>query len=137
MKLTFVLMRQANVAESDLHRGLAMDGRESNTQIDPTFVLFLQTADEAEARLRLELVVDLAAPIIWKVTSWSRDPEDAFQETVQRLIEHLWDLRTDPGTRAITAIFITSKLWLLMSPKGSCGRSIRNAAAWWILSDMS
>ena len=80
-----------------------MDGQESKTQIDPTLVPFLQTADEAEARLRLDLLVDLAAPIIRKVTGWSRDPEDAFQETAQQLIEQLWDLRTDPDAKAISS----------------------------------
>src|SRR5678815_2843648 len=84
---------------------MAMDVQESKTQIDPSLVPFLQTADEAEARLRLDLLIDLAAPIIRKITSWSCDPEDAFQETAQQLIEHLWNLRTDPATRAITSYF--------------------------------
>ena len=78
-----------------------MDGQESNRQIDPSLEPFLQTADEAEARQRLDGLLELAAPIIRKITSWSRDPEDAFQETAQQLIEQLWDLKTDPGAKPI------------------------------------
>jgi hypothetical protein len=78
-----------------------MLGQGSNPQIDPLLVPFLQTKSEAEAQLQLDRLIDLAAPTIKKVTSWSRDPDDAFQETAQRLIEQLCDFKANPAGKPI------------------------------------
>lgn len=82
-----------------------MNGQSSKPQIDPLLLPFLQTTNAAEAQLRLDRLIDLAAPMIKKVTGWSRDPEDAFQETTQRLIEQLWDFKTAPDDKAISNYF--------------------------------
>jgi len=73
----------------------------SNLLIDPVLQPFLQTTDEAEARLLLDQLIALAAPIVKKITRWSHDPEDAFQETAERLIKQLWDFKADPAGRGV------------------------------------
>ncbi|HXG68432.1 MAG TPA: hypothetical protein VNO70_25280, partial [Blastocatellia bacterium] len=79
-----------------------MNGQGLNPQIEPLLLPFLQTTDEAEARLRLDQLIAHAAPIIKKITRWSRDPEDAFQEATQRVIKQLWDVKADPRGKAIS-----------------------------------
>ena len=79
-----------------------MDGQALTHKIDPLLLPFLQTTDEAEAQFLLDGLIELAAPMIKKVTSWSQDPEDAFQEAAQRLIEQLWGLKANPDSKAIS-----------------------------------
>lgn len=73
----------------------------SNPQIDPLLDPFLRAADEAEAQLQLDQLIAHAAPLIKKITRWSRDPEDAFQEAAERLIKQLWDFKADPAGRGV------------------------------------
>lgn len=82
-----------------------MDRPILNPQIDPLLLPFLQTTDEAETQLRLDRLIDLAAPTIKKITRWSQDPEDAFQDTAQRLVEQLRNFKADPEGRAIGNYF--------------------------------
>ena len=82
-----------------------MDGQAFTHKIDPLLLPFLQTTDEAEARLLLDQLIELAAPMIKKVTSWSQDPEDAFQEAARRLIEQLWEVKANPDGKAIGNYF--------------------------------
>src|SRR5262249_42782682 len=89
---------------------LAMYRQGSNQQIDPLLLPFLQTTDQTEAQLRLDQLIELAAPIIKKVTSWSRDPEDAFQEAVRRLVEQLRDFKADPEGNVISNYFHYAKV---------------------------
>ncbi len=77
----------------------------SNPQIDPLLQPFLRATDEAEAQLHLDQLIGAAAPVIKKITRWSRDPEDAFQETAERLIKQLWDFKTDPAGKVISNYF--------------------------------
>jgi hypothetical protein len=79
---------------------LAMDGG-SSAHIDPLLLPFLQTTDEAEAQLQLDRLIGLAAPMIKKVICWSEYPDDAFQETAQHLVEQLWAIKANPGSKAI------------------------------------
>jgi RNA polymerase sigma factor (sigma-70 family) len=82
-----------------------MDGQALTHKIDPLLLPFLQTTDEAEAQFLLDQLIESAAPIIKKVTSWSQDPEDAFQETAQRLIEQLRGFKANPDSKAISNYF--------------------------------
>ncbi len=79
-----------------------MDGQGSNPQIDTFLLPFLDTTDEAEARVLLAQLIDHAAPVIKKITGRSPDPEDAFQETARLLIRQLWDMKADPGGKVIS-----------------------------------
>jgi RNA polymerase sigma factor (sigma-70 family) len=82
-----------------------MDGQALTHKIDPLLLPFLQTTDEAEAQFLLDRLIESAAPMIKKVTSWRQDPEDAFQETAQRLIEQLWGFKANPDSKAISNYF--------------------------------
>jgi DNA-directed RNA polymerase specialized sigma24 family protein len=82
-----------------------MDQQTSARKIDPLLLPFLRTIDEVEARLLLSQLIELAAPMIKRVTGYSQDPGDAFQESAQRLIERLWDFKTDPDGKAIGNYF--------------------------------
>jgi len=82
-----------------------MDQQTSARTIDPLLLPFLRTSDEAEARLQLSQLIELAAPMIKRVTSYSQDPSDAFQEAAQHVIEQLWDFKTDPDGKAIGNYF--------------------------------
>ena len=82
-----------------------MDGQKLNLQVDPLLLSFLQTTDEAEAQCCLDRLISLATPTIKKVTSWTRDPEDAFQETAQHLVERLWDFKANPAHKPINNYF--------------------------------
>jgi DNA-directed RNA polymerase specialized sigma24 family protein len=74
----------------------------ANQQIDPLLQPFLRATDEAEAQLQLDRRIGSAAPVIKKITRWSRDPDDAFQETAKRLIKQLWDFKADPAGRSVS-----------------------------------
>src|SRR5215510_13073248 len=78
-----------------------MREHQANQEVDPLLLPFLETADEVEARLLLDGLIELAANTIKRISGWSRDPEDAFQKAAQQLIEQLWELRSDPCGRAI------------------------------------
>jgi hypothetical protein len=82
-----------------------MGQQTSTSKIDPLLLPFLRTIDEAEERLQLSRLIELAAPMIKRVTDYSQDPGDAFQESAQRLIERLWDLKMDPDGKAIGNYF--------------------------------
>ena len=86
-------------------QGSSVNGQGSNPEVDPLLLPFLQTAEKEEMQLQLDRLIDLAAPMIKKVTSWSQDPEDAFQETAQRLVQQLWDFKADPGGKPISNYF--------------------------------
>src|SRR5262249_61013082 len=90
---------------SGISANLDMDGQASTHKIDPLLLPFLQTTDEAEAQFLLDRLIELAAPMIKKVTSWSQDPEDAFQEAAKRLIEQLWGVKANPDSKAIGNYF--------------------------------
>src|SRR5262245_47862929 len=75
---------------------------ESNPQVETVLQTFIHTTDETEAQDLLCQLIDCAEPEIKKITRWSRNPEDAFQETVKRFIKKLWDLKADPGGRSIS-----------------------------------
>jgi hypothetical protein len=79
-----------------------MNGQESKPQIDPLLLPFLATTDEAEAQVLLGHLIEHAAQTIKMVTGRSLDPEDAFQETARLIIKLLWDLKADPGSKAIS-----------------------------------
>src|SRR5215467_5325124 len=102
-----------------------MDGQALSHKIDPLLLPFLQTTDEAEARLLLDRLIELAAPMIKKVTSWSQDPEDAFQEAAQRLIEQLWGFKANPDSKAISNYFHYVKVYRL----ACCQRAIARSAS--------
>jgi DNA-directed RNA polymerase specialized sigma24 family protein len=74
-------------------------------EIDPLLLPFLRATGEAEAQLQLERLISLATPMIKKVVSRSHHPEDAFQETAQRLIEKLRAFKLDSGDKAISNYF--------------------------------
>jgi len=78
-----------------------MNGHGTDPQIDALLVPFLHAADEAEARCQLDELIAHAAPVIKKITGWSRDSEDAFQETTRRVVKRLWDFKADPEGKAI------------------------------------
>src|SRR5215475_8207643 len=82
-----------------------MNQQTSAREIDPLLLPFLRTIDETEAQLLLSQLIELAAPMIKRVTDCSQDPGDAFQEAAQRVIKQLWDFKTDPDGKAIGNYF--------------------------------
>jgi hypothetical protein len=78
-----------------------MDRPAPEQRIDPLLLPFLQAADEAEAEAWLAQLLERATPAIKQIANQSRDPEDAFQETIRRLIKQLRDCKTDPEGKAI------------------------------------
>jgi hypothetical protein len=79
-----------------------MNDYDSNSQMDPLLLPFLQTGDQREEQHELNRLVADAAPVIKKITSSGRAPEDAFQETTQQVIRQLRELKAHPGEKAIS-----------------------------------
>jgi hypothetical protein len=78
-----------------------MNENYSERRIDPILLPFLHTADEREAGEHLSELIAKAMPGIATITKSSRTPEDAFQETAYRVVNHLRQLRAQRDGNAI------------------------------------
>lgn len=78
-----------------------MNERDSNRETDLLLLPFLRATEEEEVQRHLEQLTALITPVVKKITSRSRHPQDAFQETMQQALNSLWNLKADPDNKAI------------------------------------
>lgn len=69
--------------------------------MDPLLLPFLSAGDEREATQHMDRLIAQAAPGIQRITKSSRTPDDAFQETAQRVVKQLREIRTQRNGSAI------------------------------------
>jgi DNA-directed RNA polymerase specialized sigma24 family protein len=65
-----------------------------NLQADPVLLPFLCAHDDEEAQLLMDQLLKGVTDAIRKITNNGKSPEDAFQETMLKLIKRLWTLRS-------------------------------------------
>jgi hypothetical protein len=72
-----------------------------NPQTDPVLLPFLSAPDEEEAHVVLSQLINDVSPTISGITSRGQSADDAFQETMKKLVNRLRALRSHPDGSTI------------------------------------
>jgi hypothetical protein len=72
-----------------------------NPQTDPVLLPFLTAPHEEQAQLLLAQLLDCVSPAIDRITRRGQPPNDAFQETMKKLVNRLRTLRSHPDGNTI------------------------------------